>query len=207
MSLEEFQRAIVDLVASPELCLSFRAEPGKFLERYELTDVERRRLSAVNRQRGMSTNCSLYRSNRITPIYTLLPLTCFVLGDVLGTEMEGYWRSEEFVDRQFLLEIERFGEHIRRRMRSGVLSIPVLGEVLNFELAWNALNVGPRNRVPAESRLLTFTHEPRELFRRLEARDPLPYRLPRGEFFVLLRALDGSIETTVLDADAARDLL
>ena len=42
--LVEFQQALADLTASPELCTHIRRDPSILEQRYELTDRERRRL-------------------------------------------------------------------------------------------------------------------------------------------------------------------
>lgn len=49
------------------------------LARYALSDREERRLLAVARQRGMATNCALYRANRLSPLRSFLPRTCSFL--------------------------------------------------------------------------------------------------------------------------------
>jgi hypothetical protein len=56
----------------------------------ELCVRERKRLEVVW-QRGMSTNCTLCRSNRITPIYTLLNYMCLPLGDQFGPLIDQFW--------------------------------------------------------------------------------------------------------------------
>ena len=68
MSIAAFQQALCDLIASPRLCRELRAAPDGVLAHYELTERERTRLMQAVRQPGMSTNCTLYRSNRVTPI-------------------------------------------------------------------------------------------------------------------------------------------
>ena len=95
-------------IASPQLCLAMRSNPPSVLAGYDLTPREKRRLVAVVNQRGMSTNCTLYRANRLTAIYTLLPLTCVVLGKHLKTELDLYWETHPSRDLQFKQECERF---------------------------------------------------------------------------------------------------
>jgi hypothetical protein len=146
MTLQAFQRALSDCIASPPLCLFVRAQPEEALASYELSERERRRLIEVIWQKGMSTNCTLYRVNRVTPVYSLLPLTCFLLGNALLGELELFW-SISGVDVQFKREIDRFADFIRERLFTGALSDPYLEEVLDFELAANTLRFLPRRRI------------------------------------------------------------
>src|SRR5262245_58707380 len=121
MSLAEFQLAMTDLIASPERCLDARWDPVGALARYELTARERRRVIDTGLQKGMSTNRALYRSHRVTPIYTSLHLSCLALGSQLEAELDEYWKSAEFSDRRFRLEIERFAHFLKRRVENGAL--------------------------------------------------------------------------------------
>jgi len=70
MTMQAFQQAMCDLVASPDLCLMLVQSPEQVLGRYDLSDRDRRRLIAIVQQRGMLVNCSLYRANRLSPIYS-----------------------------------------------------------------------------------------------------------------------------------------
>src|SRR5882672_11333937 len=101
MSLQQFKQALCDLIASPDCARQARFNPDVILDSYELSDRERRRLVDLVRQKGMSVNCSLYRMNRITPLYTLMPLTCSLLGPRLIGEAEEFWRAYDKSDLQF----------------------------------------------------------------------------------------------------------
>jgi hypothetical protein len=142
VTLASFQRALCDLIASPALCLALRADPEATLARYELSARERRRLTEVVWQRGMSTNCTLYRSNRVTPVYTMLNYTCRALGGEFASMIDQFWDAQEYRDRQFLSEVERFGAFLRQQIAAGTVSSPFAGELLEFELATNALAQG-----------------------------------------------------------------
>jgi len=107
MTLAAFQQALCDLIASPDLSLAARAGTADVFGRYDLSDRERVRLVQIVWQAGMSTNCTLYRSNRVTPIYTLLHHTCFILGDRFKHELDDYWEATELRDLEFKREIER----------------------------------------------------------------------------------------------------
>jgi hypothetical protein len=147
MSLRDFQRALCDLIASPRLCLRMRERPEEVLARYELTPREARRLTSVVWQRGMSVNCTLYRVNRVTPVYSMLPLTCFLLGDALLPELETFWAEFTDTDLQYKTEIQRFAAFLHRRIEQGHVDMPCLAEVLEFELAVNELRFTSRRRI------------------------------------------------------------
>jgi hypothetical protein len=112
MSLQQFQRAFADLVASPNLCVRLPSAP-EMLDVYDLTERERVRLLAMASHRGMSHNCTLYRANRLTPIARCLPRTCLSLGGRLRDLFDAYLAesSDEF-DLQFRVEAERFGRYL-----------------------------------------------------------------------------------------------
>jgi hypothetical protein len=225
MSLAAFQRALCDLIASPALCLACRDNPDALVERYDLTPRERRRLIEVVWQPGMSTNCTIYRSNRITPIYTLLNLTCFILGDALVHEVDSFWQNGGYVDAQYGVEIERFGSFLKQRLQSGALQDRLLEEVLDFELAVYALQFCPRRRIlrglegthvsSKDSavrlhplvRIVRFHHDPATLLKLLADQAPLPYALPQGEFFAVLSIIDGPLEVKKVDAEPGTRLL
>src|SRR5258708_25548254 len=95
----------------------------------------------------MSTNCTLYRSNRVTPVYTLLNYTCVALGNQFATLIDQFWDAEGFQDGQFQSEVERFGGFLRQRIAQGEVGSPFAGELLEFELAKNALEFSPRKEV------------------------------------------------------------
>lgn len=222
MTLQAFQRALCDMIASPPLCLDLRTSPERVLARYDLSPREQRRLTSVVRQPGMSTNCSLYRNNRITPLYTLLPHTCFLLGQALITEVEQFWNSRESTDLQFKHEIDRFGAFLNRRSAAGKIANPYLEEVLNFELAENALRYLPTRQIAEQlravtqdhagsqlrahplSRVVRFQHEPAQLLRLLMERRAVPSDLPSGEFYVLVSAIEDELIVRQIDTRLGR---
>jgi len=217
MSLGAFQRVMADLVASPSLCLYVREDATGALRAYDLTEREHDRVTKIVWQRGMSTNCSLYRANRITPLYTHLALTCTLLGERMMDEVECFWRVCDESDLQFAPEIKRFGDFLRGRIRAGEIDCPCLESVVNFELAVNALLYVPRrqsmNELPAQDertatiqahplvRLIRFTHDPSPLLSALAAARPPPDDLRQGEFFVVVQATTDDIG--IIEVDAA----
>jgi hypothetical protein len=211
VSLTSFQRALCDLIASPSLCLALRADSDATLARYELSARERRRLAAVVWQRGMSTNCSLYRSNRVTPIYTLLHYTCLCLGAQFATLIDQFWEAKDYQDGQFQSEVERFGVFLGQRISAGVVASPFAGELLAFELARNALEFGARKEVlrtlarlpPLDAdtpcrlhplaRLVRFRHDPALLLGAAARGTMPPSDLPVVEALVVLSVVDGAL--------------
>jgi hypothetical protein len=212
VTVASFQRALCDLIASPALCLAVRADPEVTLAGYELSAQERRRLTEVVWQRGMSTNCTLYRSNRVTPIYTMLNHTCRALGGEFASLIDQFWNAQEYRDRQFHGEVERFGAFLRRQIAAGAVSSPFAGELLDFELATNALAFGPRKEVlrglaalaPPDAdtpcrlhplaRLVCFRHDPEALFAALTPGAALPASLPVRESLVALSVVHGDLQ-------------
>ncbi len=206
MSLLGFQRALSDLAASPRKCHCLRSDSERVLGCYDLSPHEQQRIIRMAEQRGMGTHCGLYRTNRITPIYTLLRLTCFALGDDLGRVASRFWAANENIDVQFTREISRFAEFLRQGIRDRQIENPILEEILDFELATNALRYLPRNQIARELgqatkasrkrslrvhplvKVVRFRHDPTVLLRLLNAMSPLPYALAEEEVYVLLDA-------------------
>ena len=223
MTMEAFQQAMCDLVASPDLCLRLVQSPDEVLGRYDLSDRDRRRLVAVVQQPGMLVNCSLYRANRLAPIVNLIPHTCFVLGDALLDEATEFWEGFKETRLQFHEEVTKFGDFLRRRIEKGFLQNPILGEVLEYELALNEFRYIPRldvlsrlessKTVATESkcvhlhpltRVVLFRHEPRQLLGLLDERRLPPYELAEGEFWLLLDGKGEEVEIKLIDPGVGR---
>jgi hypothetical protein len=215
MTMEAFQQAMCDLVASPDLCIALMESPEEVLGRYELSDRERRRLVEVVQQPGMLVNCSLYRANRLSPIYNLAPHTCFLLGNALLDEATEFWSGFRETRLQFHDEVKQFGDFLRRRVEMGILQNPMLVEVLEYELALNEFRYNSRlnKTVAGESkrvqlhpliRVLLFRHEPRRLLEFLDQRQPPPYDLDEGEFWLLLDGKGEDVEIKLIDPGVGR---
>ena len=108
MSMAAFQRAYADLAASPRLCLAVRADPAAALAPYDLDARERGRLARAVWQRGMDTNCTLYRVTRITALNSVAPLTLSLIGPVLRAVLDAYWEDHPVHDVRFAHETARF---------------------------------------------------------------------------------------------------
>jgi hypothetical protein len=219
MSIAGFQQALCDLIASPHLCRQLRAVPEGVLAHYELTERERTRLRQVVRQPGMSTNCTLYRSNRVTPIYTLLNYTCRSLGKQFATLLEEFWDGKDYQDGQFQSEVERFGGYLRRRIADGAVASPFAAELLEFELALNALEFGARKELLRElenlpvpgpdtpcrlhplARLIRFRHDPTALLTAAAQRVPLSSDIPQRDVLVALSVVTGAPSLVELSGD------
>lgn len=223
MTMRGFQQAMCDLVASPDLCGQLLQSPEEVLSRYDLSDRDRRRLVEVVQQPGMVVNCSLYRANRLTPIYNLLPHTCFLLGDTLMNEATEFWNSFEETLLQFDEEVERFGDFLRHRIELGVQRNPLLAEVLEYELVVNKFRFAARLEILAslESaksaacksnlislhpliRVLQFSYEPSKLLELLSERRSPPYELAQGEFWLLLDGRGEEVGTKLISTDIGR---
>ena len=225
MTLAAFQRALCDLIRSPDACLDLRAGAPGILTDYDLSPRERDRLLDIVWQRGMSTNCTLYRSNRVTPIYTLLHYTCVVLGDRLKDTLDAYWAASDLHDLEFKHEIHRFSRFVRKQIEASAIVDPFIEEVLEFELALNDLRFAPRRgllrelqvqRETAERasasfqvhpliRVIPFRHEPGELLRSLANRR-VPRELPEMESFLVLSRVDEDLGARTLEPALGRVL-
>ena len=205
MPLADFQRALCDLIADPKLCLAVRANPVAALRGYALTLLEQRRLATVVHQRGMSTNCTLYRVNRAAPLYSMLGLSCFLLGERFLEMALRFWALDCETDLQHVEEVRRFARFLRERLEEGGLEEPCLAEVLDFEEALNELKLVPASVVeshhqqewlwegaasaahcPPHVRIVIFRHEPLALLARLASRQEPPYALEEGRFALAL---------------------
>ncbi|MBC9933651.1 hypothetical protein [Chitinophaga qingshengii] len=187
MSLLSFQQALAALIASPELCLEARQQPETVFASYDLSDREKKRLQTVVFQRGMSVNCTLYRVNRITPIYTLLPYTCLLLGDQLMPLATRFWETCRRSDLQFKREIQLFTDYLDHQIQEGRLQITYLPEILRMETAINELKFLSKQQDAASFvRNIPFDHEPGPLLEALsELRIPEPAP-PAGNWSLII---------------------
>lgn len=151
----DFQVALAKLIASPLLCEQLLAGQESFLADFILTEKEKKRLLSVVKQKGMSACCSLYRMNRVTPVYTQLSNTCALLGDDLIPVVQQFWLECTDTSLQFKEEVLLFAAFLLRRIENGTLSSPYLKDVLLLETAMNELSYLPEG----ETRLLRFEHD------------------------------------------------
>jgi hypothetical protein len=109
----DFQQALADLTASPEHCRTLRADARWLLDRYTLTERERRQLLVLVHSDGMARACTLYRMNRLAPLAINFERTLAALGDGLRELMSAYWREHPHGHPHFFIESERFGRWLQ----------------------------------------------------------------------------------------------
>jgi hypothetical protein len=124
--LVEFQQALADLTASPELCIQVRRDPAVLNQRYILTERERHRLVGIVRHPGMACACTVYRANRLAPLAMNIPQTCKALGKQLRAVVSEYWAMFPEGNVHFFIETDRFCRFLRQKLReSGSLPAEV----------------------------------------------------------------------------------
>lgn len=133
--LEHFQQAFADLTASPELVIRVREDPEILRARYEVSDLEFRRLIGIVNHPGMECNCMLYRANRLVPIAMNLPRLCEALGNDLNSLLSEYWSQYKRTDVHFLLESHRFLQFVFDKFGHGPRVSELLTDVLEQEAA------------------------------------------------------------------------
>jgi hypothetical protein len=191
MSLPEFQRAIAELVASPQRCVRARDDFEAETLRFALTERERRRLHAMLNESAMSVNCMLYRVNRMAPLISALPLTCSHLGAAFEAELNEFWRTHPDAIPQYGAEARRFGVWLEQRVSNGDLPGGPFLDALHFELAVFDLTVADEDG----GRLVRFDYDPRFVLYTPAQVDQLP-----SPMWVLLEYHDGDIVATVSEA-------
>jgi len=133
--LAEFQQALADLTASPELCINARKEPAILLERYELTNREWRRLVGLVNDKGMQCACIVYRANRLAPLALNLPETCKALGSNLRSVASEFWNAHPETNVHFFIETDRFCNFLEAKIAAGHKFTPEVIECLAREHA------------------------------------------------------------------------
>ena len=117
--LVEFQQALADLVASPGLCRAVATAPDVLRERYTLTDLEYRRLVTMVTHPGMTSNCVLYRANRLAPLVLNLPDLCRALRSDLKQLLTEFWESSANASGNFLMECDNFCRFLEQKEIEG----------------------------------------------------------------------------------------
>ena len=198
MATGDFQRALSGLIACPDTCSKMRDGDETWLDNYVLSSLERRRLGDVARQRGMAVCCTLYRANRLAPLWTLLPHTCLILGADLARETHLFWQTSPANEMRVYEESERFARFLRERLGFGALENPFLRETVDFETACNALRFAAspsdkQNSSLPETRTVTFRHDPATMLRCFRDEQTPPADLSSGKFFLKLETRAGEI--------------
>src|SRR6185369_17778682 len=165
MAIAAFQRALADLIASPQRCLEARKAGRVAFAEYALTEREITRLERMVMDAGMSINCTLYRVNRLTPVYSVLPLTCRMLGDSIAHELDAFWAVSRDATLQYRWEAWRFGTWLLERISRGDIPGGSLEDVIHFELACFEVRTAPRGDFPEDAwrhprkRILRLHHD------------------------------------------------
>jgi hypothetical protein len=137
--LIEFQQALADLTACPELCVRVRQEPSLLRERYELTDREWHRLVGIVQHPGMACACMVYRANRLAPLALNIPETCRALGKQLRAVVSEYWRLYPEGNVHFFVEADRFCHFLKAKLASDRSIDAEVGRVLARDAALIAI--------------------------------------------------------------------
>jgi hypothetical protein len=131
--LGDFQQALADLTASPELCVSVRRDPSVLHRRYELTDREWRRVVAIARHPGMECACIVYRANRLAPLALNVPRLCKALGRDLRAVASEYWSAFPEANVHFYVEADRFCRFLKEQIEGGRAFAPDVEAALQSE--------------------------------------------------------------------------
>lgn len=194
MSARDFQLAFARLIASPEACRQALSAEGQFFAAFDLTEKEKRRLHSVVRQKGISACCSLYRMNRVTPVYSQLSNTCTLLGDELIPLVEEFWQVLHAPSLQFREEVLEFGRFLQDKINKGIIRIPYLREILQLEMTMNELSYLPEGVY----RILRFERDICLVLQALAAGTLHETSIPRAGISYKMYILDHKIEMEVI---------
>ena len=164
MSISEFQRAFADLIASPERCVLLRDGAPDVLDGYDLSMRERRRLEVMASDEAMSVNCSLYRVNRLIPVYSVLPHSCRLLGNRLMVELDAFWTASRHATLQYRWESWRFGLGLEERIARGLLPSGPVEDAVRLEMAMFDVQSAQRDgHGGSRQRVVLLRYDPDEL--------------------------------------------
>jgi hypothetical protein len=164
MSIAEFQRAFADLIASPERCVQLREGVTDVLADYDMTRRERKRLETMVHDEAMSVNCSLYRVNRLIPVYSVLPHSCRLLGDRLMQELDAFWAASRHATLQYRWESWRFGLWLEERIATRRLPGGPVEDAIRLEMALFDTQAAARNGNGGSwQRVVLLRYDPDEL--------------------------------------------
>jgi hypothetical protein len=117
--LADFQQALADMAASPQLCQVVRRKPDTLWHRYSLSAMEHRRLVEMVNSPGMNQDCALYRANRFAPIALNLPQLSRALDRELRGVLDEYWKAYPHTELNALTECDRFCQFLRLKELNG----------------------------------------------------------------------------------------
>ena len=164
MSIAEFQRAFADLIASPERCVALRDGRTDVLADYDMTLREKKRLETMVHHEAMSVNCSLYRVNRLIPVYSVLPHSCRLLGDRLMDELDAFWAASRHATLQYRWELWRFGLWLEERIATRRLPAGPVEDAIRLEMAIFDVQAAQRDgNSGSRRRVVLLRYDPDEL--------------------------------------------
>jgi hypothetical protein len=159
-------------------------ERGECALEGELTAIERERLVALARDRGLDATRFVHKDFRLSKLYVMLPLTRFMLGRELMLREVGLFWSENFpVTHYFLPEALDFCKHLQARLLRGQLRVKYLEEIVAYERAElelkRACPQGDADALPPPQ-LVRFRYDPSIILSSL-ARRRRPRAVPRHD--------------------------
>jgi hypothetical protein len=194
MSLQAFQRAVVELTLAPLKARALRAGDSGVLAAYDLTTCEQDRLQDIVRQRGISVHCSLSRGNRYEIIHNAFPMTCVLLKPKLRELLSELFEDHRPTNYQLAGEETAFAAMLEAKIAAGELAIEYLQEVFAYEVKCLELTrqVWSGNDPHAEVEFaMEFQHPPDELLPPLSRLTAPPAGLPQGSYRVWVRLRAG----------------
>jgi hypothetical protein len=193
MSMRTFQSMLARMVADPDFRDDVRSGADGALDA-DLTPIEVERLRSVAVSRGLDAHRTLHKSFRLGKLYTLLPLTCALLGDdLLATEVSLYWAAHIPTSFYFLGEAIEFCDHLLGRLGEGRIAVDHLDEIVAYERAGLELErPRPEGELP-EPQVVLFRHDPEAVISAV-ARGESPGELPEAEVVLIgTRGSDGAV--------------
>ena len=164
MSIAEFQRAFADLIAFPDRCVALREGDAGVLAGYDMTRRERKRLETMVHDEAMSVNCSLYRVNRLIPVYSVLPHSCRLLGNRLMVELDAFWAASRHATLQYRWESWRFGLWLEERIAARRLPGGPVEDAVRLEMAlFDAQAAASGGNGGSRRRVILLRYDPDEL--------------------------------------------
>jgi hypothetical protein len=170
VSQRRFQALMARLVIDPDFRDEVR-ERGESALGDELEPVERTRLVAVARARGMDIVRTLHKGWRLGKVLSMVPLARVALGDDLfARELGAFWAAEPPRSLYFREEAIAFCDHLLTRS-DALPEVPFLEEVVAYERAQLEL-LKPRPDGTSATLLVRFRHDPVWLLGELVAGRP-----------------------------------
>lgn len=156
MTTAVFQSLMARLVIDPAWRQSVR--DGGLPGDADLTELERRRLSAIAASGGVDTNQTLHKGFRLGKIKAMLPMTCTLLkGEALHAALAAFWAQHPPKTFYFLPEAVEFCDFLLARPST----CPYLHEVAAFERAHLELQRARNDEPPVQT--VRFVHNPSQL--------------------------------------------